>query len=66
MITLTEKKLVIEIEDKNPQILLKMLQRGIIETIKQIDINENNVGELEYAHYFLLHLSKVLIEKTPK
>lgn len=61
MVILTEKKLLIVMEDNNPQILLKMLQRGIIETIQQIDIDENDIGKLEYAQCFLLQMSKVLI-----
>lgn len=64
MITLTEEKLIIEINHPNPEDLLIDLKDSIIKCLQHLEFDESaDLEELQFAQYTLLELLKNILVK---
>jgi hypothetical protein len=62
MVKTEEKRLVIEIETNDPEMLRNELKNSIIGILQNIKYEESELLEIESSQYFLLMLLKEIME----
>lgn len=61
MVSVTENKIIIEIEDENPEDLLIEFKNSIIQVLQSIDFKTQNIQDLESSQYFVLKILRELM-----
>ena len=64
MVTIKESKIIIEIEDSSPELLLLEFKTSIIEVLKHLDFKSPNITDLESSQYFILKMLQELLNES--
>ena len=63
MVRITKNKIIIEIEDEYPEVLLELFKTSIIEVLQNLDFKSPNSPDLGSAQYFVLRMLKELLNE---
>lgn len=64
MVTVTENKIIIEIEDENPSDLLLEFKNSIIDVLQCLDFKTQNIQDLESSQFFVLKILRELMNES--
>lgn len=64
MVTVKANKIIIEIEDDSPELLLIEFKNSIIDILQHLDFKSQNIQDLESSQYFILKMLKELLNEN--